>query len=147
MNNNTIVGTIVILLLLVAVGAFLFGGGQKEIVAGEYDTFAQCLTGAGMKMYGSVTCRFCAEQRAMFGASFKLIREIECDPRNPLAQTELCVEKNITATPTWIREDTEGNEIFRFGPGVETLEVLSEKSECLLQKDMGVGVESSATKS
>ncbi|MDP3725596.1 MAG: hypothetical protein Q8R36_00185 [bacterium] len=132
-QNTTIIGGIVGVLMLVAVGSYFFSErGSEEAIAGEYDTFAQCLYDSGMRMYGSVTCKFCAQQREMFGDSFRFVREIECDPRNPLPQTELCVAKKITATPTWIFEDEAGNDVTRFQPGVLSLEKLSEVSGCPL---------------
>jgi len=136
-QNNIIIASIVGALLLVTVVAFVFSGpqGGREAVAGDYDTFAQCLYDSGLRMYGSVTCRFCAQQRAMFGGSFKHIREIECDPRNPLAEAERCIAKNIEATPTWVLEDKNGDDVERFQAGVQTLEALSEVSGCPLVKD------------
>lgn len=98
----------------------------------EHNEFAQCIVDKGFKMYGSVTCQFCAKQRGMFGDAFEFIDEIECDPRNPYNVAELCIEKNIEHTPTWIQEDQDGNELFRFDPGVIKLEKLSEVSGCPL---------------
>ncbi len=142
-QNTTIIG-IVLVLLFVAVGAYFFSARNfKEAIAGEYDTFAQCLYNSGMRMYGSVTCKFCAQQRAMFGDSFRFIREIECDPRNPLPQTELCISKKITATPTWIFEDANGKDVTRFSPGVQSLEKLSEVSGCPLIKSTPLDAEAS----
>ena len=128
-----IIGGIVGALIIAAVVLYFFSEqGARKVVAGEYDTFTQCLYDAGLRMYGSVTCSYCAQQRAMFGDSFRFIREIECDPRNPLPQTELCISKNIAATPTWIHEDASGNELFRFKPGVQSLERLAEVTSCPL---------------
>ncbi|MBI2109233.1 MAG: hypothetical protein HYT93_03605 [Parcubacteria group bacterium] len=139
MNNNTLVGITVGVLLLVAIGMFFFAGKSgKEAAAGDYNTFAQCLYDSGLRMYGSATCKFCAQQRAMLGPSFEFIKEIECDPRNPMPQTERCIKKNITGTPTWIRERADGSEIYRFTAGVQSLEKLSEVSECPLIKDSDI---------
>lgn len=136
-RNTTIIVSITGALILIAVAAFIFSGakGTREATAGEYDTFAQCLYDSGLRMYGSVTCSFCAKQRAIFGSSFNFIREIECDPRNPLPQTERCIAKNITGTPTWIQEDKDGKDVYRFSAGVQSLERLSEVSGCALEKD------------
>lgn len=136
MNNKIIVGGIVAVLFIVAVGAFLFSGsGSSKVEAGEYDTFAQCLYDSGMRMYGSATCSFCEKQRKLFGASERFVREIECDPRNELSQTELCIARDITHTPTWILEDSDGNDINRLDSGVKSLEELSKVSGCPLEKD------------
>jgi hypothetical protein len=137
-KNNITVGIILGFLVLVAIIAFVFSGsrgGTEEVVAGEYDTFAQCLYENGMRMYGSATCSFCARQRKDFGNSFHFVREIECDPRNKDNQANLCISKNISHTPTWIHEDDAGNDIFRFDSGVVSLEDLSKESGCPLIKD------------
>lgn len=145
MNNNTVIAIIVGALLVIAAAAFFFGGaGSSKVALGDYDTFAQCLDDAGMRMYGSATCHFCAQQRAMFGSSFEYINEIECDPRNPGAQVDLCIAKNIEGTPTWILEDGEGNDVQRFPAGVMTFEQLSEASGCPLVKDSELEIESGA---
>lgn len=99
----------------------------------DYTEFAMCLNEVNMKMYGSATCQFCARQRALFGQeAFEHVGEIECDPRNPGDQAELCIAKNIEHTPTWILEDDSGNELHRFDPGVQALETLAEVSGCSL---------------
>lgn len=118
----------------------LFGNPSEEVVVeeilpGEYDTFAECLYESGMRMYGSETCSVCNRQRKLFGNSFHFIQEIECDPRNNAEEAKTCVPKNISHTPTWIHEDTEGNELFRFEPGIVSFEKLSEVSGCPLIKD------------
>lgn len=100
----------------------------------KYDSFAQCLDERGFKMYGSVTCAFCARQRVLFGDSFRFIEEIECDPRNPDNVAELCIAKNIERTPTWMQEDEEGNELYRFEAGLQPLKKLSEVSGCPLSE-------------
>ena len=117
--------------------AILFGWSSYMIhasivPAGKYTDFAQCIYDKGMRMYGSLGCSFCAKQRAMFGDAAEYIKEIECDPRYPNPQTDLCIGKNISRTPTWIHEDGKGNEIKRFDPGVLSLEELSAETKCKL---------------
>ena len=79
---------------------FNFPVGEKE----NYDALAQCITDKGVVMYGSFRCGVCAKTRAMFGDSFQYIKEIECHPRGENAQTQLCIEKQISGTPTWVLE-------------------------------------------
>jgi len=88
-----------------------------------------------MRMYGSVTCSYCARQRTYFGDAVEQIHEIECDPRNKNAQSELCIAKNIEHTTTWILEDSDGKDVKRLESGVKTLEELSEVSGCELVQD------------
>lgn len=102
----------------------------------DYSAFAQCLADKGFIMYGSVTCGACAKQRAMFGDAFRFIEEIECDPRNPNPETERCIAKNIQKTPTWIQEETNGNERYRFAPGLQALKDLSDVAGCPLNEEL-----------
>jgi len=96
--------------------------------SGELDAFATCLSDAGLVMYGSVTCSHCQAQKAMFGDSFEFVGEVECHPRGPNPQTELCLEKGIELTPTWVLEK-DGVEVDRL-VGKQSLEKLSEVSGC-----------------
>lgn len=102
---------------------------------GKYQTFAACLSEAGLRMYGSATCSSCGKQRQMFGDAFELIEELECDPRNPGNHAAECVAKGIDKTPTWILEKPAGHELLRFDAGLQSLEALSEASGCPLVED------------
>lgn len=122
-------GAVVLALLLAGVSYLAHRG---DVPSGKYAEFAGCLYDRGLVMYGSLGCSFCAKQRAMFGDAFEFVLEIECDPRYPNAEVERCVEKNIAHTPTWIQENGEGDELFRFDPGVVSLKDLSGVSGCAL---------------
>jgi len=123
-----------IIAVVFALGTFFiqFVIDGESVPDGKYDEFATCLNNSNCKMYGSATCQFCLKQRQLFGSSFDLVGEIECDPRNPHSQADLCISKNIKKTPTWILEDGVGNELHRWDPGVVSLEELSEISGCPL---------------
>jgi hypothetical protein len=97
-------------------------------VESELDEFATCLKESGVLMYGSMTCSICAKQRDLFGGSFELLGEIECHPRGENPQTELCLEKDIEKTPTWVVEK-DGVEVERL-VGFQNLEKLAEISGC-----------------
>lgn len=132
--SATIAAVVFALILGSTTWAIQSRGGPGE----KYAAFAQCLTERGFIMYGSVTCSFCARQRALFEEKVfeKYAIEIECDPRNPGAEVERCIAKSIERTPTWIQEDAQGAELYRFGPGVQSLEKLSEISGCPLNEQM-----------
>ena len=131
--NIKFFGSAIIIALIFAGSTYLIHSntGPQE----EYNSFAQCLNESGLKMYGSVTCSFCARQRDLFGDAFQFINEIECDPRNENNQAELCISKNIERTPTWILEDENGNNLHKFEPGVQSLKTLSEISNCPILKN------------
>ncbi|MAE42621.1 hypothetical protein CMO93_02530 [Candidatus Woesearchaeota archaeon] len=120
------------LLLIFIIGIVVIGCTQQAPVpASELDDFAKCLDSSGMKMYGQYTCGVCKQQRELFGSSFQYIGEIECHPRGENPQTQLCLEKDIAKTPTWILEQDDV-EVKRL-VGFQTLELLAEASGCSLQ--------------
>ncbi len=114
-------GTALILGLLIFF--FTSSAGQP----GPYDTFAQCLTEKGVVMYGAYWCPHCANQKKLFGSSFKYVTYVECDPGGKNPQPDLCQQKGVTSYPTWeINGEVESGEI--------PLPVLAEKSGCTLEK-------------
>ena len=92
------------------------------------DDFAKCIKQSGLKIYGSFTCSTCKRQRELFGSAWQYVGEIECHPRGENPQTELCLEKNIEKTPTWIFEK-DGVDMKRV-EGFQDLEGLAELSGC-----------------
>lgn len=66
------------------------------------DTFAQCLTEAGMTFYGAYWCPHCQDQKAMFGESLQYVNYVECDAGGENAQPEACVAAGVEYYPTWI---------------------------------------------
>ena len=131
---------ILLSLLLVAI-VFISGCVQQSTTqttsepnSASLDSFAQCLTDKGVKMYGSYICSACLAQIKMFGShegSFKYVDYIECHPRGPNPQTSLCLQRDIKATPTWILEK-DGTEIKRL-VGLQSFESLEEFSDCQLK--------------
>jgi uncharacterized membrane protein len=130
-KNTIIVGLIGALILAGILHLVFNSGGPGD----KYNEFATCLYEKGLRMYGSAGCSFCAKQRAIFGDAIENIHEIECDPRFPNAQYELCIEKDIAHTPTWILEDGNGNTVERLEDGVKKLEELAEVTGCQLPED------------
>lgn len=90
--------------------------------------FAQCLTEKGVKMYSSFRCGICLKTEELFGSSFHYIKKIECHPSGPSSQTDLCVDKEISGTPTWVLE-VDGVEIKRHA-GFLSLEQLGVFAGC-----------------
>lgn len=114
----------IIILNLVPLIYFNLLQGEKE----NHDALAQCLTEKGVHMYGSFRCAVCAKTRAMFGDSFQYVQEIECHPQGKNSQWQLCQDKAITGTPTWILEPN-GQEVKRH-TGFLSIEELKEFSGC-----------------
>lgn len=94
----------------------------------NHDQLANCLTEKGFAVYSSIYCGHCIEQKELFGDSFQYIKVVECHLNAPSSQTELCLEKNVTGTPTWIQE-VDGEEIKRQA-GFMSISELKQFSEC-----------------
>lgn len=116
-----------VMALLLSLTVFI--AGCSSPYSREYSqAVANCLAEKGVKEYGAFWCPNCAKQKNLFGAGYKIIEEkgvyVECDPRGRNAQPELCLEKGISAYPTW--EFPDGSRIV----GVQELEFLAAKAGC-----------------
>ena len=100
----------------VFIGLVVFGLGAgillltRDKPTGNYDEFAQCLSGKGASMYGAYWCSHCENQKKMFGGSFKYVNYVECTENE-----DLCNEKGIQGYPTWIIDNQQY-------PGEQTFE-------------------------
>ena len=115
---------LVIIGILLIVAGGLFVGWSRN--SRRYDTFAQCLTSKGAKMYGAFWCPHCAEQKELFGSSFKYAPYIECGIQGSRALAQTCQDVKIQKFPTWIFPDGTRTE------GKRSLEFLSDETGCPL---------------
>lgn len=99
---------------------------QTEYDQAALDCFAECLTEKGAKLYTLSTCPACKDQKDPFGNSLRYLNHIECDNESS-GGGQACTQAEITHVPTWIFED--GSKLV----GVQTLEALSEKTDCPLK--------------
>jgi|SRR3989344_3497585 len=107
----------VIIVLFLVVGAYWY---SNYSIPGEYDEFAKCLSERGVKMYGTNWCPHCKTQKEIFGKSFRHVDYVNCD-----YNMNKCLDAGVEGYPTW---KINGENY----PGVQTLERLSELSECEL---------------
>ncbi len=75
----------------------------------------------GAKMYGAFWCPHCTRQKEMFGAVFRNIDYVECDPRGENPRPNLCRDAGIKGYPTW---SVNGKQLV----GVQSFEELAEAS-------------------
>lgn len=108
---------VVILLIVVA---------NRDRGPSPYDSFAQCLTEKGVKMYGAWWCPHCSKQKALFEGSFEKINYIECSAPGSRTMNQVCKDAGIGGYPTWDFGD--GSRL----SGEQTLAELSEKTGCTL---------------
>ena len=83
---------------------------------------ATYLTEKGYKLYGTVWCSHCQDQKEMFGTSSDKLNYIECSTPDGASQSEVCAQENIELYPTWGLPD--GTKM----PGVMTLQQLADLS-------------------
>ena len=105
---------------------------QKDIVTDTRVILAKCMTQKGWVVYSSFTCSACTAQKKLFGdEAFAQIKLIECNPNAPNTNVELCIEKKIRITPTWVLEKEE-SELMRVAE-YQLLEDLAMHSDCEFQ--------------
>lgn len=121
-NKNKIIVTVIYLVaIILIIGGFAyFNKGEAPVVNNDtststvsvattspivatstvetpLDTFAKCVAGNGLAMYGAAWCSHCAAEKKAFGESFRYIKYVEC-PDN----VKLCTDLGINGYPTWI---------------------------------------------
>lgn len=116
-------GALYLVVLILLAGAYLAGRYYRNH---KYDNFAQCLAAKHAKMYGLYWCPHCADQKAMFGASFRYVPYVECAIKGSRELAPACKVAGVTLFPSW-----------QFGmdpphEGVLSLQALSEKTGCSL---------------
>lgn len=82
------------------------------------ESFAQCLTDNGVKMYGTEWCSHCKNQKKLFGDAFNNVDYIDCDKYG-----NLCDDADIEGYPTW---NVNGENY----PGEQSFERLAYLSGC-----------------
>lgn len=103
-----------------------------DIESSAVAKLAKCLSDKEVVMYGTSTCSGCRAQRKAFGTAFERIKEVECDPHAPNTKVDLCLERKIRTTPTWIMEPG-GKELKRL-ERYQLLEDLAVFADCEYQE-------------
>lgn len=87
----------------VAAGVTYFA--QTSVVAKkDYTPFVEALNAKGLVYYKSYTCSNCKRQEQMIGPAYKKLNSVECHPKGPNGNPQLCLERGIEHTPTFIIE-------------------------------------------
>jgi hypothetical protein len=110
----------IIAVLVIAYAAFWYYNNH------HYDAFAKCLASSQTKMYGLYWCPHCAEQKAMFGKSFRYVPYVECAIKGSHDLAPACKAAGVKLFPSW-----------QFGSnppieGVFPMQELSDKTGCSL---------------
>jgi hypothetical protein len=115
---------IVVLILIVSGIGVCFGFSTQK--PGKLDDFSKCLTNSGAQLYGTFWCSHCANQKKIFGSSFKYVSYVECSTPDGNDQLPICKENNIEGYPSWIFGDGS------ISIGEMSLAELSKKTQCPL---------------
>ncbi len=116
MKTEYIIAIVAIIVALVII--FLWA--SVPPVVGEYDDFAKCLTDSGATLYGTDTCRYCNDQKQLFGTSFTHVNYVNCQ-----SNRQACNNAGISAYPTWVINGSPHR-------GVQSLSRLAELTGCSL---------------
>ncbi len=120
MKSSTL---LIVLSVIVAGGLVVFAAMKSGSGPSPYDSFAQCLTEKGAKMYGAWWCPHCKSQKDLFGSAFDSVDYVECSDASK-NMSQKCKDAGITGYPTWKFAD--GTAV----SGEQTLESLGEKTGC-----------------
>lgn len=118
--NYLYLGAVLIIIVLLIVVS------NKGSNPSRYDTFAQCLSDQGARMYGAWWCPHCTKQKAEFDGAFDNVNYTECSAPGSRAMTQECKDAGIEGYPTW--EFADGSRL----SGERTLEELAEQTGCEL---------------
>jgi hypothetical protein len=116
--------SLVLIVLAGAWGAYYFLYYQKPV--STLDSFAQCLTVKGAKMYGAWWCPHCADQKELLGYAFQYVNYVECSTPGQRTMNDTCKQAGIKNFPTWQYPD--GSRV----EGVQPLDTLAQKTGCKL---------------
>ncbi|MBT4651264.1 hypothetical protein HOC13_01960 [Candidatus Woesearchaeota archaeon] len=109
----------IILMITVLLTVIFLIGCKKE--PSDLNTFTDCLTENGAKLFGASWCPHCQQQKDLFGDSFKNLDYTECTE-----QQQKCSEEAITGLPTWKFADGS------IAMGTQELAQLAKKTGCSL---------------
>ena len=110
----------IVVVLIIAYVGFWYHNNHR------YDEFAKCLASKQAKMYGLYWCPHCADQKAMFGKSFRYVTYVECAIKDSHELAAACTAAGVKLFPAW-----------QFGTnkpieGVFPMQELSDKTGCSL---------------
>lgn len=112
--------------IVVAIIAFVSFLTIQDNAPGELDDFARCIEEKGATFYGAFWCPHCADQKAAFGNSERLLPYVECSTPDQNGVTIACQQAGINSYPTW--EFADGSR----ETGELSLSFLAEKTGCEL---------------
>jgi hypothetical protein len=111
-------------LIAAAFATAYYLGTRKRI--SRLDSFAQCMSTRGAKMYGLYWCPHCEEQKEMFESAFQYVNYVECGMKGEHKEEPSCIQAGVKQFPTWEFPSGERHE------GTLPLTTLAQKTGCNL---------------
>jgi len=102
--SSTVLRKVLIAVAIIAVIAGIVMFTRKK-QSNRMDAFARCLGEKGAKMYGAYWCPHCADQKKLFGASFKYAPYVECGIQGSRSTAQVCTDAAVKRYPTWTFAD------------------------------------------
>lgn len=113
-TKNAIIAIVIIIAIILLIVILASPNKSPGLVDAQT---AQCIAN-NSHLYVQAGCPACKAQEDMFGKNYKYINSTDCR-----SNTQECITKNITATPTWkIRNQTY--------VGVQTIDQLKNYTGC-----------------
>lgn len=91
-RNKSLWITVAVIAAVVVFALMVTNGPKSETT----EEIAKCI-GENSELYVQLGCRHCETQEKMFGENLKFLEKTDC-----FFENEICNDKQITATPTWI---------------------------------------------
>lgn len=98
----------------------------------DYSSFVERLNKQNVIYYKSVKCSNCRRQEKLFGKAYTKLNSVECHPDGENPNPELCLQKRIRKTPTFIIEK-DGQEMKRL-EGLQQLDSIADWAEVPFEK-------------
>lgn len=114
-KTKNILTTILFVALAVAIGVVVMSLTQKP--QNTDADVAKCI-GKNSVLYVQLGCHACENQKKIFGDNYQFLNIVDC-----FYTQDKCIEKNITATPTWV---IDGEKYV----GVQTSQLLMDLTGC-----------------
>lgn len=116
--------SIPIIIAGLAVSAVTYFAQTSIVAKKDYTPFVEALNEKGFVYYKSYTCSNCKKQEQMLGPAYKKLNSVECHPKGPNGNPELCLDRGIKNTPTFTIE--KDGEVIKRLEGVQKLRDLAE---------------------
>jgi glutaredoxin len=98
--NKKVANTLVTVIILLVIGLVLYFAIIGKTPTVTVSAQAAQYIGNHSIVYVQAGCSHCKDQEDLFGDNWKYITTLDCIASQ--ANTQICINQNISATPTWV---------------------------------------------